>query len=200
MLDNAMPQIRLERADDPRLPEYAAVSDPELVRHSGLFVAEGRLVVRRRSRMAATRSIALLERCGATRPRAGRSERQPRQVPDLPLRGRDFLAITGVDIHRGCLALVRRPAARRARTSWTRPSSSSCWKPWRMPTTSAASSETPRRSAWMPYSSARRAAIRLYRKAIRTSMAATLHVPFARLADWPAGWRRSAHGDSRSSR
>jgi tRNA G18 (ribose-2'-O)-methylase SpoU len=42
-----MPQFRLERADDPRVREYRAISEPELVRDSGLFVAEGRLVVRR---------------------------------------------------------------------------------------------------------------------------------------------------------
>ena len=40
-----------------------------------------------------------------------------------------------------------------------------------------------------------------YRKAIRTSMAATLHVPFARVAPWPDGLAdASRRGVSRSPR
>ena len=42
-----MPVVRVESADDGRLAGYRAVSDPELARAQGLFVAEGRRVVRR---------------------------------------------------------------------------------------------------------------------------------------------------------
>jgi hypothetical protein len=38
---------RITRASDPRVAIYRDVPDPELVRSRGLFVAEGRLVVRR---------------------------------------------------------------------------------------------------------------------------------------------------------
>ena len=39
--------IYVDHADDSRLSDFTAVSDPELARTRGLFIAEGRLVVRR---------------------------------------------------------------------------------------------------------------------------------------------------------
>ena len=42
-----MPIERVIGADDPRIAGYRDVAEPELVRSRGLFVAEGRLVVRR---------------------------------------------------------------------------------------------------------------------------------------------------------
>ena len=42
-----MPIQRVTGPDDARIAEYTSVPDPELVRRRGLFVAEGRLVVRR---------------------------------------------------------------------------------------------------------------------------------------------------------
>ena len=38
---------RIRGLDDPRLAAYRDLPDPELVRSRGLFIAEGRLVVRR---------------------------------------------------------------------------------------------------------------------------------------------------------
>ena len=54
---------RIERVDDPRLDDYRNVPDPELIARRGVFVAEGRLVVRRlltESRMK-TRSVMLTD-------------------------------------------------------------------------------------------------------------------------------------------
>jgi hypothetical protein len=42
-----MAQIPIEDQSDSRLVEYRTIREAELVRHRGLFVAEGRLVVRR---------------------------------------------------------------------------------------------------------------------------------------------------------
>ena len=47
ILTLVMPLIRIEGPDDPRIATYQDVSDSELLRHRGLFVAEGRLVVQR---------------------------------------------------------------------------------------------------------------------------------------------------------
>jgi hypothetical protein len=54
-----MPVVRVESAGDGRLAGYRAVSEPELARNQGLFVAEGRRVVRRllETAAAAPRSI-----------------------------------------------------------------------------------------------------------------------------------------------
>jgi tRNA G18 (ribose-2'-O)-methylase SpoU len=41
-----MPLVPVHRFDDPRIADYRSVPDPELLRRRGLFVAEGRLVVR----------------------------------------------------------------------------------------------------------------------------------------------------------
>ena len=54
------------------LQEYRAVSEPDLVRESGLFIAEGRLVVRRAIEDGRYRFRSLLlSETGAARPRAG---------------------------------------------------------------------------------------------------------------------------------
>jgi hypothetical protein len=42
-----VPVERITDADDPRVQDYRAVREPELVRRRGLFIAEGRLVVGR---------------------------------------------------------------------------------------------------------------------------------------------------------
>ena len=105
-----MPHIRLERADDPRVQDYRAVSEPELVRDSGLFIAEGRLVVRRAIEDGRYRIRSLLLSETARRDLEPVLGHLPEDVPIYISAASDFLTITGFDMHRGCLALVRRPA------------------------------------------------------------------------------------------
>jgi hypothetical protein len=45
--DATMPLIHIDGPADPRIATYRSVSDAELLRRHGLFVAEGRLIVRR---------------------------------------------------------------------------------------------------------------------------------------------------------
>jgi tRNA G18 (ribose-2'-O)-methylase SpoU len=182
-----MPQIRLERADDPRVQEYRAVSEPELVRDSGLFVAEGRLVVRRviEDGRHCVRSLLLSD--------VARRDLEPvlaclaEDVPIYICAARDFLTITGFDIHRGCLALVRRPAILSAENLLDTArvvvileavaNADNVGGVFRNAAAFGADAVLLSPSCCDP----------LYRKAIRTSMAATLQVPFARMADWPRG-------------
>src|SRR6187455_1842390 len=42
-----MPVLSVDDAGDPRLADYIGIPDPQLARARGVFVAEGRLVVRR---------------------------------------------------------------------------------------------------------------------------------------------------------
>src|SRR4051812_48222087 len=101
---------RIERADDPRVAAYRGVRDGELMRARGLFVAEGRHVVRRvvgddRYRIESV----LLNEAAAhdLAPAFAAREAVPRLVcADVVLAD-----IAGYDVHRGCLALVSRPAA-----------------------------------------------------------------------------------------
>jgi tRNA G18 (ribose-2'-O)-methylase SpoU len=101
---------RILTIDDPRLADYRGVSDPELLKSRGLFVAEGRLVVRRviDDGRWSVRSVLVSD--------AARRELEPalvslaaRGTPVFVCNAADFLGITGHNIHRGCLALVERP-------------------------------------------------------------------------------------------
>jgi tRNA G18 (ribose-2'-O)-methylase SpoU len=182
-----MPVVHLESLDDPRIVEYRALSDPELARSRGWFVVEGRLVLRRlledghfgiRSVLlspAARRAVEpLLDRLGS-------------ELPVYVCRARDFLNITGFNIHRGCLALVERPADRSirgvlhgARTVVALEAvanADNIGGVFRNAAAFGVDAVLLSPTCCDP----------LYRKAIRTSMAATLRVPFARFEQWPQG-------------
>ena len=182
-----MPLIRLERADDPRVQEYRAVSEPELVRESGLFVAEGRLVVRRAIEDGRYRVRSLLLSEAARRDLEPVLGRLAEDVPVYICAARDFLTIAGFDIHRGCLALVQRPAilsadnvlgtARVVVILEAVANADNVGGVFRNAAAFGADAVLLSPSCCDP----------LYRKAIRTSMAATLQIPFARMEDWPHG-------------
>jgi len=182
-----MPLIRLERADDPRVLEYRAVSEPDLVRARGLFVAEGRLVVRRvvEEDRCTVRSLLLSE--AAQRDLEPVLARVDRDLPVYVCAAKDFLNITGFDIHRGCLALVQRPpslsvedalaTARLVVVLEAVANADNVGSVFRNAAAFGVDAVLLSSSCCDP----------LYRKAIRTSMGATLRVPFARIADWPLG-------------
>lgn len=179
--------MTLVLADDPRLLEYRSIGDPELLRQRGLFVAEGRLVVQRvvEPGRYQVRSLLLSE--------AARRDLDPvltRLDPGVPIyvcAAEAFLHITGFDIHRGCLALVERPAglsldavlqsARTVVVLEAIANADNVGGVFRNVAAFGADAVLLDPSSCDP----------LYRKAIRTSMAATLVVPFARIKRWPGG-------------
>lgn len=101
---------RLDRAADRRLDGYRELRDSDLLRRHGVFVAEGRLVVRRviEDSRFQVQSVLVNEAALAdlTEPIAC----LPASVPVFVCPTASFLELTGFDLHRGCLALVRRPA------------------------------------------------------------------------------------------
>ena len=109
-----MPFLPIDHFDDPRIADYRNVPDPELLRRRGVFVAEGRLVVRTLLTSSRLQALSVLVTEAARRsladvldPRAG----------DLPVfvADRGLLAqVVGFNLHRGCLALGARPALRAA--------------------------------------------------------------------------------------
>jgi tRNA G18 (ribose-2'-O)-methylase SpoU len=183
---------RITGPADPRIAEYRDVAEPELVRSRGLFVAEGRLVVRRliedgryrvRSVLVSDASFRSLE---ATLALAGE------QVPVYLCETADFLAVTGHDLHRGCLALVERPAPVTVDAILEAVSRVS------VATLVVLEALTNADNVGAVFRSAAALGAAgvlisptccdpLYRKAIRTSMAATLRLPFARVERWPGG-------------
>src|SRR5262252_8298164 len=100
---------RIECANDRRAAAYRDLGDGELLRDRGLFVAEGRLVVRRVIADARYRIESLLLNDAALHDLGASIDALHESVPVLVCDTRDFALLTGFNIHRGCLALVHRP-------------------------------------------------------------------------------------------
>ncbi len=103
-----VPIFHVDDPDDARLAAYRNVPDHDLLVQGGLFVAEGRLVVRRliEARRFPVQSLMVTD--AALSPLRELLETQPELpvylVPQSVING-----ITGFNIHRGCLALGERP-------------------------------------------------------------------------------------------
>jgi tRNA G18 (ribose-2'-O)-methylase SpoU len=98
--------------EDPRLEYYRRLSQPNSIRDAGLFVVEGRLVVRRLllSPQWRTQSVLLTETAHAA---LSDTLAQASPAPQVFVVSQEVMnAITGFNIHRGCLALADRPASR----------------------------------------------------------------------------------------
>lgn len=183
--------IPVAALDDERVASYRLVADPHALEARGLFVAEGRLVV--------ARLLAASARSGAwsgvaqsvlLSPAAfAQMEPALSAHPDVPV----YVVpqpvmndVVGFNIHRGCLALARRPAVR----------------PLSLETLEARSRVVVLEGVNNPDNIGgvfRNAAALgaelvvlgpacgdpLYRKAVRTSMGATLAVPYVQASPWP---------------
>jgi tRNA G18 (ribose-2'-O)-methylase SpoU len=182
-----MPVVRVVEPADPRLSDYARLSDRDLLRSRQLFVAEGRLVVDRviADPRLVVRSLLLSE--AAYHALRSSLARLPSSVPVYLARVEDFHAITGFNIHRGCLALVERPPGR--------PASSLIESAHTIIVLEAVTNADNVGAVFRSAAAFDADAVLLsptccdplYRKAVRTSMAATLMVPFARVDPWPEG-------------
>lgn len=175
----------VDSLDDPRVAGYRAVADPERLNQLGVFVAEGRLVVRRLIdlRHWAIQSILLTQAAADNL-----ADVLPRTTaPIYRVAQVAMNDIAGFNIHRGCLALVERPATpaldRIAAGHLSR-------------VLVLEGVNNPDNVGGL-FRSAAAFGIELvvlgpntgdplYRKAVRTSMAATLTVPFATAPQWPA--------------
>jgi tRNA G18 (ribose-2'-O)-methylase SpoU len=176
--------IRIETLEDPRVDDYRSVPDPDLLRRRGLFVAEGRLVVERllesRHRV---RSLLLNQAAFASL--SGRLDR----LADTPVyvgSAEVLASIVGFKLHRGCLALAERPGdqdpdaiVRHARLVLVLEGitdADNVGGAFRNAAAFGVDGILLSPTCCDP----------LYRKAIRTSVASALQVPYARVARWPA--------------
>ena len=181
-----MQVFRVTQSDDPRLADYRSVSDAELLRDRNLFVVEGRLGV---GRLLASRhrvvSLLLNDASFLALEASLTSIRD--QLPVYIIGTADFRSITGFNLHRGCLALARRPED-------SRPSdivgstdlivvledvadASNVGAVFRNASAFGAGAILLSPACCDP----------LYRKSIRTSMGGVLTVPYARVPNWPSG-------------
>lgn len=182
----AVPVMVVTRLDDQNhelLADYRSVPDPALAGRRGVFVAEGRLVVRRLLTDSALKTRSVMVTPTAFASIQDVLERNA-DLPVYVVPQEVMNGIVGFNIHRGCLAIGERPPARE----------------WRDVAREAARLLVLERigNADNVGSIFRTAAALgadavllgpacadpLYRKAIRTSMAAALTVPFAHVDTW----------------
>lgn len=185
-----MPATIIRGDDDPRVALYRSVADPDLARSHSLFVAEGRFVVRRVLEDSRYRVRSLLLNEAAYNNLEPHLARLDVTVPIFICQTEDFHAIAGFNMHRGCLALVDRPrprsvdeviaGARRLVVLEGIANADNVGGVFRNAAAFAADGVLLSPDTCDP----------LYRKAIRTSMAAVLSVPFARSLEWPSDLER----------
>jgi len=180
-----MPRIFLEDAADRRLDDYRSVKDAELWRDRGLFVAEGRVVVRRVIEQRTLHVRSVLVNPAADRQLDDVLKMLSSEVPVYVCGSDVCSALTGFAVHRGCLALVQRPdpLELNALLAGTRlvvvvealADADNVGGVFRNAAAFGADAVILSPTCCDP----------LYRKAVRTSMGMTLRVPFARAEPWP---------------
>ena len=185
-----MEAVRVETLDDPRIADFRHIPDPVRLRERGTFVAEGRLAVRRLIADTRFRVRALL-----VTPTALESLRDARgldaDTPPVYVASRALIKeIGGYDFHQGCLGLADRPqpeslAVLLGRLSSRRPivvleqvgNADNVGGIFRNAAAFGAAAVLLSPGCCDP----------LYRKAVRTSIATSLQIPFAVIDDWPGG-------------
>jgi tRNA G18 (ribose-2'-O)-methylase SpoU len=196
-----MPIVPVNDPHDSRIAEYRNVPDGVLLRDLGLFVAEGRLVVRQLLAAPRVQARSLLVTQGALDDLGdvlGDHTPFPVYLAARPV----MSAIVGFNIHRGCLGLGVRPPPTPIAELIVGPVPAMAVGPELGPSTSyvsrlivleAVSNVDNIGAIFRAVAGLGGHAVvvgpgcgdPLYRKAIRTSMGATLRVPFAGATAWP---------------
>jgi tRNA G18 (ribose-2'-O)-methylase SpoU len=176
---------RVTQVQDAALAPYRDVGNPAALARNGLFVAEGRLTVERLldDRRFTVDSVAVTSSAAdALRPVLARRGDVSVYVCDPPV----LEAITGFNFHRGCLALAHRPAAMPPVDSFSNAARLLAVEGVGNPDNIGGLFRVALALGAGGVLLDRTSADPLYRKAIRTSMAASLRVPFTRVAPWPS--------------
>jgi tRNA G18 (ribose-2'-O)-methylase SpoU len=175
--------IRITSLDDNRLAEYRLLSDPAALERAGLFVAEGRLVVRRLLAQPRFMVRSILVAPAAHDALADvLTGRASVLVVEPPIMN----TVTGFNMHRGCLAIAERPpvatlhgdllaGARRVLVLEGINNPDNIGGLFRSAAAFGVDLVVLGPGCGDPF----------YRKAIRTSMAAALQVPFVAAGAWP---------------
>jgi tRNA G18 (ribose-2'-O)-methylase SpoU len=161
---------------------YRELTDPAALRRAGLFVAEGRFVVERLLALPRYSLHSILVTPTAVRALGGDRAAAPVYVVDQAVMNE----VVGFNIHRGCLALADRPAVqtladldlgtlRRVVVLEGVNNPDNIGGLFRSAAAFGVDAIVLGPACGDP----------LYRKAIRTSMAATLQVPFVDAGEWP---------------
>lgn len=183
-----MHPLRVADPDDPRVAVYRGVRDPELLRDRGVFLVEGRLVVQRlleRSRFR-TRSVLVTPAALA----ALHDLLVPSPVEVL-LVEQDFLdSIASFNVHRGCLAIGERGNAQPLEDLLAGSGPLVVLEKVGNPDNVGGTFRNAAAFGASGVLLSPGCSDPLYRKAIRTSMGATLTTPFAAVDSWPGALAR----------
>jgi rRNA methylases len=168
--------------DDPRVAEYAHVGHAEWLRENGLFVAEGRLVIRRliEARSYRVRSVLIT-------PVALEAVKDALHLEDCPIfvcEQRVMNELAGFNFHRGCLALAERPPAVDPFSRFARARCLLALEGVGNPDNIGGLFRVAAALGAEGVLLDSRCADPLYRKAVRTSMGAVFRVRFAIVDEW----------------
>lgn len=204
--------VQIEDPGDTRIAEYANLTDSQLLARAldpdrsetGLFMAEGELVVRQAIASSVIRLRSVLLTPTRIRTMRDALEQLPPEVPIYSAAQGVMDQITGFHIHRGILASGLRPpqpdlerllaSVRTVVVLENLANHDNVGGIFRTTATlagipvSQSGGRSERSGAAVLYSP--RTCDPLYRKAIRVSLGSALHVPFARLDRWPEDLRR----------
>ena len=176
------------------MAEYRNVRDADLLADRGLFMAEGRLVVRALLLQSTLRSRSVLVTESALESVRDALEASPAAPPVLLASQEVMNTVVGFDIHRGCLAVGERPPAVSVGSILTRCAGANrdaCGVVALENLTNHDNVGGIFRGAIALGASAvllsPGCCDPLYRKSIRVSMGAALRLPYATVADWPTG-------------
>ncbi len=185
-----MKPIRMETIDDPRIADFKHIPDPVRLRAGGAFVTEGRLAVSRLIANSRFRVRAILVTPAALGVLRGTSGLEVDALPVYVASRTLIKKIGGYDFHQGCLALADRPEPE----TLTAVLENHCS---RRPIVVLEQVGNPDNVGGIFRNAAAFGAAAvllspgccdpLYRKAVRTSIATSLQVPFAVIDDWPGG-------------
>lgn len=174
--------VAVHDLDDPRLADYRNIPDGELLRDRGVFVAEGRLVVRRLltgSRFAARSVLVTPAGYGGLADALAASE-----VPVYVAAQELLNGITGINMHRGCLAIGERGAGLTSEAVIAAASQLVVLERVANPDNIGAVFRNAAAFGAGGVLLDPACVDPLYRKAIRTSMGTALTMPFARAEPW----------------
>ena len=187
--------FEITRLDDPRVADYAHVGEAGWLRGSGVFVAEGRLVVRRlfEARRFNVRSVLVTRVALAALEDVLDPNRSPIYICEQDLMNQ----LAGFNFHRGCLALGERPAVIDPISSFRAARCLVALEGVGNPDNIGGLFRVAAAFGVEGILLDRTSGDPLYRKAIRTSMGAAFSVPFAQTEEWlePLARIRAAGAD-----
>jgi tRNA G18 (ribose-2'-O)-methylase SpoU len=176
--------VRIDSLDDPRVEGFRHIADQDRLNALGVFVAEGRLVVRRLIELRHWTIESILVTSAAI---DNLADVLPHTTAPIFVAEQDIMnGIAGFNIHRGCLALVKRPETETLDRIAAGPLARVLvLEGVNNPDNVGGLFRTAAAFGIELVVLGPNCGDPLYRKAVRTSMAATLAVPFVTAPQWP---------------